>query len=315
MSEIGGEKARQRAYKQIGASLARIYHFFVSIGSINEEDVRWPADHQADVDEILCQQMGISIDAIKLINKFPWPVAGSPQLIEDSPAVDYSKAYSIRNSRHPLYPEATGEEAERENHLPAHMIALTTGEPDWGCCLAVDANEGEPANPISHPDLTLMAGTIRKWYHCSGPVETKPSRPACEVLDELFQSLESLERIPFRGQIMKTDEDDEVRHYSHLDSFLPVNVRKQGLERSATQKPKQLLLSMAGLTTSDDKTGCVTQRSYLRNGMKRLTRNWKQQKKQKKQLLWPLDYLILTPATNREVSSPLSDRKPPSDLR
>jgi hypothetical protein len=60
---------------------------------------------------------------------------------------------------------------------------------------------------------------------------------------------------------MKTDEDDEVRHYSHLDSFLATNVRIQRLERSATQKPKQLLLSTAGLTTSDEKTGCVTQRS------------------------------------------------------
>ena len=109
---------------ELAASLMRIYRFFVDIGYLHEEEMRWPDKEPSALDIDLCRAVGIDDIAIDLIKQLPWTrSATSIQFTPGTQFLDWSEEGAIRASRFPTYPTLDEDEAGLQV-IPGTCISL-----------------------------------------------------------------------------------------------------------------------------------------------------------------------------------------------
>lgn len=137
---------------EVASRLCDLYRFFVSIGYLSEDQVRWPPHSSEDLDIDDCRAKGYSDSAITLLQALPWPKNHFPDfvisLIRRSKAADYSDDEEVEGGRHPIQPDWDRDE-EFLTLLPGHMITLSFGEWDEGLSVVLDADDGKCCPPDS----------------------------------------------------------------------------------------------------------------------------------------------------------------------
>ncbi|EHY52175.1 hypothetical protein ABEF92_002764 [Exophiala dermatitidis] len=165
--------------QRIARSLRAIYRLFVKIGYIEHRDIKYPPH---DLDGNKCLRMGMSLAAVQFLEALPWAIAGSGDMIPNSPIVDFGSTTSLLAAEH--IHNATGQHpADRKNCF----IALTNfGENGRGYALVLD----------------VAKGTIRQWDG-TGDFKSVPARNAVTVLREIQQRCHKLDEVPYGLEIVQ----------------------------------------------------------------------------------------------------------------
>ncbi|KAG9768846.1 hypothetical protein KCU88_g7055, partial [Aureobasidium melanogenum] len=127
--------------QRIARSLRAIYRLFVKIGYIEHRDIKYPPH---DLDGHKCLRMGMSLAAVQFLEALPWAIAGSGDMIPNSPIVDFGSTTSLLAAER--IHNATGQHpADRKNGF----IALTNfGENGRGYALVLDVAKGKSSTSL-----------------------------------------------------------------------------------------------------------------------------------------------------------------------
>ena len=131
------------SHAEIAAALTRLYQFFVKIGYITEEEMKWPPHDSQTLDRDSCRAHGYSVEAIALLEAIPCTTSYA-EFGPGSDFVDYTSEEDLKCCRHP---EDQNEEADEEMNplLDGWMVTLAMHSV-WGGqgeAYIVDANEGQ----------------------------------------------------------------------------------------------------------------------------------------------------------------------------
>ncbi|KAJ9605514.1 hypothetical protein H2200_010171 [Cladophialophora chaetospira] len=175
------------SHLQIAHALTRIYNFFVKVGYITEDQMRWPPHSTEDLDLELCRDAGFSEEAISLLSQIPWATV-SLQFQPDCMLVDYSKAELMKASRHP---DSTGSDHSATNPLLQDTMVT----------IAIPMNQGARSYILDARTGNLLIG----WA-----VEMNDLEPndAVEFLDDMYNKLTSLNLIPVGDEIFDGEDVD-----------------------------------------------------------------------------------------------------------
>lgn len=128
------------SHDEIAASLTHLYRFFIGIGYIKPEQMKWPPHNDQDLRLDLAQASGLSKSSIELLKKIPWADVLSTDLTYESKIVSYSQEYSFEACRHPVLPD---DDPDEENPIiDGSLLPLSIATPQWGSTLIVNADKG-----------------------------------------------------------------------------------------------------------------------------------------------------------------------------
>ena len=182
---------REQQQAAIAATLTKIYKFFIQIGYITEAEVSWPEGRVHGVLHRKWAAAGYNDIAIRFIKKIPWMTTNvwmttNDELIWNSPGINFSFEYDIKESRHP----AQAHHAElfspddlqtiQCNEVP---LTLTTPGEFEGVALVIDAKTAL----LQWNNTTNGRG---QW------------QDAVAELEKIYNRFTSLEWLPVGGKIL-----------------------------------------------------------------------------------------------------------------
>ena len=132
-------------HEEIAAILKKNYLFFISIGYMKEEDVRWAPHAPSNLDIDLCRDAGLNDHAIDFIKMIPWAVDYS-HLTPHGYLVNWSEEWAVKGSRFPTF--ADDWESLNENDylyhekLAGHLVPLSFTATEEGSTVVIDTQQG-----------------------------------------------------------------------------------------------------------------------------------------------------------------------------
>ena len=132
-------------HEEIAAILKKIYLFFISIGYVKEEYIRWAPHAPTDLDVNLCRDAGLDDHGIDFLKTIPWAV-DYPHLTPHGYLVNWSEEWAVRGSRFPTFAddwECLNESDELfHDKLAGHLVPLSFTATEEGRTVVIDTHQG-----------------------------------------------------------------------------------------------------------------------------------------------------------------------------
>ena len=190
---------------EIARALTRLYEFFLEIGYITEEQMRWPPHNATTLDRDLCRSKGLSSEAIVFLETIPFTTSRN-EIAFKSNLLDYSDEADLEACRHPEL--AYDQPSELNPLLDGWMVPLAAvlldDEGHDGHAYIVDTNKGKyyPGTwPAEESQLTFPSGDFIIHYADSGNLSP------VEYIDHLYDRVTSLELLPVGGMALTESYD------------------------------------------------------------------------------------------------------------
>lgn len=158
MSGFSDEDVSGSTPDEIADALKRLYEFFIKIGYVTEEQMKWPPHTAADLDVEFCKAQGLDEGAINLLRKIPWTTADVRLEVDDT-LINYSTKDGIVASRYPDFPWGGMDEV---NYLvPGNYVPLNVGVSVIAEIVFVDTRHGNRYHmSLAAPDAHSDSGTL-----------------------------------------------------------------------------------------------------------------------------------------------------------
>ena len=128
------------SHDEIAEALGRIYKFFVKIGYVTEEEMKWPPHSSADLDLDFARSQGLDENAIDLLQKIPWSTSFIKLELE-SYLINFSSNDDLQGSRHPDiafdYPDEYNPIAE------GWLVSIAVYSQGEGVPISIDTRSGK----------------------------------------------------------------------------------------------------------------------------------------------------------------------------
>ncbi len=130
------EQVKGSTPAEIAQALTRLYKFFIKIGYVTEEEMRWPPHSTSDLDVDMLRSQGLGDDALALLKKIPWSTSRC-YLDFESASVNFSDDVDVAGSRVPDYYQ----EAEGDVVVDPWMLVIAIRD-GYGGPICLDTRQG-----------------------------------------------------------------------------------------------------------------------------------------------------------------------------